>query len=106
MGIASSQEEIDMKDTQVSPNSLLKHKFNGFRLVKPQHLKAKLLESVTSPELVDIHDTVRILILHVMSCILFVMSNEVASVSMFRICDNLKDLCNYNWGNDVLSLML
>lgn len=106
MGIASGHKNIDMKDTQVSPNSLLKRKLDGIHLVKPQHLKTQLLKSMISPELVDIYDTVRIIILHVMSCILFVSSSTVACVWMFRICENIEELCNYNWGQSVLDYLV
>lgn len=106
MGIASGHKNIDMKDTQVSPNSLLKRKFDGIRLVKPQHLKTQLLKSIISPELVDIYDTVRIIILHVMSCILFVSSSAVARVWMFQIYENIEELCNYNWGQSVLDYLM
>lgn len=106
MGIASGHKNIDMKDTQVSPNSLLKRKFDGIRLVKPQHLKTQLLKSMISPELVDIYDTVRIIILHVMSCLLFVSSSAVARVWMFQIYENIEELCNCNWGQSVLDYLM
>lgn len=78
----------------MGPNSPLKCKFS---LVKPKHLKAQLL---------DIYDTVRIIILHVMSCILFVSSCEVARVWMFGVCDHIEELCNYNWGHAILAYLM
>lgn len=87
----------------MGPNSPLKHKFS---LVKPKHLKAQLLKSMISPELLDIYDTVRIIILHVMSCILFVSSCEVARVWMFGVCDHIEELCNYNWGHAILAYLM
>lgn len=106
MGIASGSSDIDTKDCQVSPTSLLKRKFSNINVVKPHHLKAQLLESIAGTDLVDIHDTVRILILHVLACILFVASNEVARVWMFRICDNISELGEYNWGKAVLRYLM
>lgn len=87
IGIASWCKDTDMKDCQVGPTSLPKQKFDSISLVQPKHLKDQLLKSVTSPELVDIHDTVKIIILHVMSCILFIANSEVARVWMFQMCE-------------------
>lgn len=97
MGITSGNKVIDMKDCQVGPTSLLKRKFDGMNLVKPQHLKAQLLKSILGAELVDIHDTVKIFILHVLACILFLASNEVARIWIFRICDNINNLATTTW---------
>lgn len=106
MGITSGNNNIDMKDYQISPNSLLKRKFSGVKIIKPQNLKSELLKSIAGTQLVDIHDTVRILILQVLSCILFVASNEVARVWMFRIVEDLSDLGSYNWGKAVLDYLM
>lgn len=59
-----------------------------------------------SPELIDIQDTVRIIILHVMSFILFVSSSEVARVWMFRVCEDIGALGTYNWGQAVLDYLM
>lgn len=96
MGIASGNKAIDMRDTHIGPNSLLKRRFDGISLIKPQHLKVELQKSMISPELIDIQDTVRIIILHVMSFILFVSSSEVARVWMFRVCEDIEALGTYN----------
>lgn len=106
MGIQSGNRDINTKDTQVSPDSLLKRKFNGISLVKPTHLKTQILSSLASPDFQDIYDSVRIIILHVRSSILFVSTSEVARVWMFRVCENLDELCTYNWGTTVLDYLM
>lgn len=106
MGITSGTRDIDMKDCQVGPTSLLKRKFNNLNLVKPHHLKIEVLNAVASSEIIDIHDNVRIIALHVMASILFVASNEVARVWMFRIYENLEELYDYNWAQAVLNYLM
>lgn len=106
MGIASGHKGFDMKDSQISPDSLGLRKFAGINLVKPKHLKSQLLKSSISSELQDIHDTVKIIILHVMSYVIFVTSSEVARCWMFRVWDNIEKLRVYNWGKAVIDYLM
>lgn len=103
MGIASGDKAIDMRDTNIGPNSLLRRRFDGINLIKPQHLKAELQKCMVSPEAIDIQDTVWIIILHAMSCILFVSSSEVARLWMFRVCEDIESIGTYNWGKRLLT---
>lgn len=106
LGITSGNKDIDLKDCLVGPASLRKRKFPNISEVKPKHLKTQLMQSIESSELVDIQDTIRLIILYVMSSILFVASSEVARWWMFRVCENLDELHEYNWGKAIVDYLM
>lgn len=104
-GIPSGSTEIDMKDSTVSENSLGKRKFSNVLNITPSHLKTEIKQSMHSNMQQDIEDTVKLLILHTMSCVLFVASSDVVRWWMLRVCEDLSKLRDYNWGQSVVNYL-
>lgn len=53
----------------------------------------------------DIEDTVKLIILHLMACVLFVVSSDIVHWWMFRVCEDLYDMRHYNWEKCVVELI-
>lgn len=105
-GIPSGNNIIDMKESTVGSESLGKRKFSDFPSITPTHLKQEVLKTMKSTDPRDIEDTVKMIILHVMACVLFVASTDVVRWWMLRICENLNELRNYNWGKSVVDYLM
>lgn len=88
-GIASGSIDIDMKNSSVGEHSLGNYTFSEHNLITPKHLKEQIMKPVTSTEPRDIENTVKMMILHVMACVLFVASSNAVRWWMLRICINL-----------------
>lgn len=95
-GIGSGNKKIDMKESLVDDSSLGKRKFANINTITLAHLKTELKESIKSSAPQDVEDTVKLVILHGMACVLFVASSDVIRWWMLRICEDLYDLKNYN----------
>lgn len=104
-GIASGNEEIDMKNCTVSEQSMGKRRFSEYSTITPKHLKAEILVSMKSNLQQDIEDTVKMIIVHVMACVLFIASSDVIRWWMLRICEDLHELHSYNWGQGVIDYL-
>lgn len=105
-GISSGTRDIDMKDSSVSDTSHAMHKFSDVLNITPTIMKTEILKSMKSSKPQDVEDTVKLLILHTMACVMFVASSDVARWWMLRICENLEALNNYNWGKCVVDYLM
>lgn len=68
-------------------------------------MKEQLKITVESTKEEDIQDTVRIIVLHTLSCVLFVACSDVACFWQFKYCDNLDELWEYNWGEAIVKYL-
>lgn len=105
-GIVSGTADIDMKDSTVHEQSLGKRKFSDFPTITPTHLKTEILKSMKGTTQQDIEDTVKLIILHIMSCVLFVTSSDIVRWWMLRVCEDLGSLKHYNWGKCVVDYLM
>lgn len=64
-----------MKNCTVSEQSMGKRRFSEYSTITPKHLKAEILVSMKSNLQQDIEDTVKMIIVHVMACVLFIASS-------------------------------
>lgn len=105
-GIYSGNQDIDMKASSVEEDFLEKRKFWDVLNITPTHLETELLKSMKGTTPQDIEDTIKLLILHVMACVLFIASSDVVRWWMLRICEDLHALRNYNWGKSVVGYLM
>lgn len=103
-GIASGPEDIDMKNSTIGDDSLGNHLFADTTIITPRHLKEEILKAMKGTDQHSVEDTVKLLILHVMACVLFVASTDIARWLMMRIC--LYELRSYNWGKCVVEYVM
>lgn len=106
LGITSGSKDVNMRKASVIDSSLAQRKFMEYKTIKPKCLKDQLLKYIESDEQQDIEDTVRIIILHLMSNVLFVASGDVVNWWMFRTCDKLDALNEYNWGKGIVGYFM
>lgn len=105
-GIKSGSLHVDTSRANFRESSLAKRKFQEYAKVRPGHLKTVLLEYLESTKDEDVADTVRIIVIHLLTSIFFVAGAEQVNWWMFRLVDDLENLREYNWGQAVVSYLM
>lgn len=105
-GIKSGDVYIYPSRSSIRDPDLAMRKFQMFKKLRPGHLKLVLIGKLKSNDEVDVCDTVKIIIIHLLSNIFFVAGSEMVNIWFFRICDNLDWLSSYNWGLAVVNYLM
>lgn len=79
--------------------------FSDLSTVTPKHLKEQLALTMKSDEPRDIEDTVNMIIVYVMACVLFIASSDAIRWWMRRVCEDLHELHSYNWAQGVIDYL-
>lgn len=95
-GIRSGDVYIRPQRTSLCESDLAMRKFKVFKKLRHGRLKQVLKEHVKSDNEIDVSDTAKIIIIHLMSNIFFVAGGELVNIWFFRICDDLDVLHSYN----------
>lgn len=95
-----------MNPCPVYESSLGRRRFLTRKRVTAVDLYNELLQCIEGTTKSDIEDTVRLIILHIVRCVLFVASVDIARGWMFKMCDKLDELRDYDWGKAVVEYLM
>lgn len=102
-GITS--EEVDRNKATLGESSLAKRKFSEYKPIRPSNLKEVMEKHLDSDKDEDVADTVHIVVINLLSSVLYGTGAEQVAFWMFRICEDLGKLHDYNWGHNVYSYL-
>lgn len=106
-GIKSGDVAIRPKRTPKRECVLAMRKFKKYgKKIRPGHLKEVLKETVNEDDEVAVQDTVKIIIIIIISNIFFVAGADNVNMWFFKICENLEMLSTFNWGLAVVSYLM
>lgn len=105
-GITSGDVKVDRTPANIGESSLAQRKFSEFKTIRPRNLKEVLEKHLSSDSAEDVADTVRIVVINLLSSVLYATCAEQVSLWMFRICEDLDKLHEYNWGQSVVSYFM
>lgn len=105
-GIKSGEVSIRPRRTSLNESDLAMRRFKTFKKLRPGCLKEVLKESLSGDTDMDITDSVKIIVIHLLSNIFFVAGGECVNIWCFRICEDLDLLTSYNWGLAVVNYLM
>lgn len=105
-GIRSGDVYLNPTRSSLRDSDLAKRKFQIFKKIRPGFLRHVLKGSLDSDDEADVSDSVKVMIIYLLSTIFFVAGGDTVNMWFFRICDNLELLNSYNWGLAVVNYLM
>lgn len=105
-GIPSGNKKVDMSQSSISDSAFGRRKFAGYKKVTAADLRAEIEECMEGTSRQAIEDIVRLMILHIVGCVLFVACADITRGWMFKLCDNLEELRCYDRGKAIVAYLV